>query len=227
MRAHFANAGAAWSAGRWPAVPPAASRHVLREHGPARGRRNGRRAAGATRAPGHARAPRATTSRHRRSGALAHLRDAVGSRRQRGAPAAGRPFRRLPAGTFSASRGRPAAGGTAGEPPALQERTAHARAPRATASRHRRSGALEHLRARGDCTEVYNFFTMPRRSDITVRQYALGEEPEYDPYTMALSPGERIEMVWQITKSTWAFKEPSFRESRLRRDVARVIRRGR
>ena len=68
---------------------------------------------------------------------------------------------------------------------------------------------------------------MSRRSDITVRQYALGEEPEYDPHTMALSPGERIEMVWQITKDAWAFKEPSFRESRLRRDVARVVRRRR
>jgi hypothetical protein len=62
---------------------------------------------------------------------------------------------------------------------------------------------------------------------MTVRKYRLGEEPEYDAHTMALTPGERIDMVWEITKTAWAFKDPSFRESGLRRDVARVVRRGR
>ena len=68
---------------------------------------------------------------------------------------------------------------------------------------------------------------MTDRRKMTVRKYKLGEEPEYDPDTMAMSPGERLAMVWELTKTAWTFKEPSFRESRLRRDVARVIRRGR
>jgi hypothetical protein len=63
------------------------------------------------------------------------------------------------------------------------------------------------------------------RSHWTVKKYKLGEEPEYDEATMQLTHGERIEMVWEITKTAWAFKDPDFRESRLRRDVARVIRR--
>jgi hypothetical protein len=63
------------------------------------------------------------------------------------------------------------------------------------------------------------------RSHWTVKKYKLGEEPEYDEATMRLTHGERIEMVWEITKSAWAFKDPNFRESELRRDVARVIRR--
>ncbi len=60
---------------------------------------------------------------------------------------------------------------------------------------------------------------------MTVRKYKLGEEPEFDEATLAMTHGERIDMVWEITKTAWAFKEPGFRESRLRRDVARVIRR--
>lgn len=65
------------------------------------------------------------------------------------------------------------------------------------------------------------------RSHSTVRKYKLGEEPEYDPAIMELTPGERIDMVWEITKTAWAFYDPEFRESRLQRDVVRVIRRGR
>jgi hypothetical protein len=68
---------------------------------------------------------------------------------------------------------------------------------------------------------------MTDRRNMPVRKYKLGEEPEYDPYTMAMTTGQRIEMVWEITKTAWTFKDPSFRESRLRRDVARVIGRGR
>ena len=68
---------------------------------------------------------------------------------------------------------------------------------------------------------------MTDRSNWTVKKYKLGEEPEYDDATMRLTPGERIEMVWELTKNAWAFKEPGFRESRLRRDVVRVIRRSR
>jgi hypothetical protein len=68
---------------------------------------------------------------------------------------------------------------------------------------------------------------MADRRNMTVRKYKLGEEPRIDPEIVALTPGERIDMVWELTKNAWAFKEPGWRESRLRRDVARVVRRGR
>jgi hypothetical protein len=61
------------------------------------------------------------------------------------------------------------------------------------------------------------------RSQWTVKKYKLGEEPPDD--LSDLTPAERIAMVWEITKNAWAFKEPGFRESRLRRDVVRVVRR--
>ena len=66
---------------------------------------------------------------------------------------------------------------------------------------------------------------MVDRSHYRVRKYKLGEEPEYDEATLQMTHGERIAMVWELTKTAWAFKEAGFRESRLRRDVARVIRR--
>ena len=65
---------------------------------------------------------------------------------------------------------------------------------------------------------------MADRSNWTVKKYKLGEEPEYDDAIMRMTPGERIDMVWELTKTAWAFKEPGWRESRLRRDVVRVIR---
>lgn len=61
------------------------------------------------------------------------------------------------------------------------------------------------------------------RSHWPTRKLRLEDEDRYDD-TATLTPGERIEMVWEITKSAWAFKDPSFHESRLRRDIARVIR---
>lgn len=64
------------------------------------------------------------------------------------------------------------------------------------------------------------------RSHWPTRKLRLEDEDRHDD-TAALTPGERIEMVWEITKSAWAFKDPSFHESRLRRDIARVIRRRR
>ncbi|MFN2421855.1 MAG: hypothetical protein ABR527_10865 [Gemmatimonadota bacterium] len=61
------------------------------------------------------------------------------------------------------------------------------------------------------------------RSDYLVRVFRLGEEP--DDYA-AFSPGERLAMVWELTRQAWTFKEGKEPESRLRRDVVRVIRRG-
>ena len=40
-----------------------------------------------------------------------------------------------------------------------------------------------------------------------------------------LSPGQRVEMVWQLTKDAWTLKDGRWDEPRLRRDVGRVIRR--
>lgn len=68
---------------------------------------------------------------------------------------------------------------------------------------------------------------MTERRKITVRKYKMGEEPAVDEATIAMTHGQRIEMVWELTKTQWALKEPGFRESRLRRDVVRVIRGGR
>jgi len=41
---------------------------------------------------------------------------------------------------------------------------------------------------------------------------------------LLLTPQQRITMVWTLTTQAWAFKEGTFRESRLRRDVGRVVR---
>jgi len=68
---------------------------------------------------------------------------------------------------------------------------------------------------------------MTDRSKWPVRKYRLGEEPRIDEEVRRMTPGERISLTWEITKDAWAFKEPGCRESRLRRDVARVVRRGR
>jgi hypothetical protein len=48
-------------------------------------------------------------------------------------------------------------------------------------------------------------------------------EDKYDD-AATLTLAERVEMVWELTKRAWAFKDPSFHESRLRRDIARVVR---
>jgi hypothetical protein len=63
------------------------------------------------------------------------------------------------------------------------------------------------------------------RSHWTVRKFKLGEEPE-DDYSQ-FTPSERIAMVWEATKDAWALHDPIALESEFRRDVVRVIRRGR
>ena len=49
---------------------------------------------------------------------------------------------------------------------------------------------------------------------------------EPDPYA-TMTVAERIELVWPLTVSAWAFTGRPYDESRLRRDVERVVRRGR
>jgi len=64
------------------------------------------------------------------------------------------------------------------------------------------------------------------RSEWPTRKLSLASEGTFND-TAALTPAERIDMVWEITVAAWTFKDPEFRESRLRRDITRVIRRPR
>jgi len=67
---------------------------------------------------------------------------------------------------------------------------------------------------------------MRDRSAYRVRKTTLADEG-HDPYVKTLSPSDRVAMVWQLTLQAWAFKEPGFREPRLRRDVVHTRRGGR
>lgn len=68
---------------------------------------------------------------------------------------------------------------------------------------------------------------MTERRDITVRKYRVGEEPAVDEADRAMTPGQRVAAVWEISKSVWAWKSRTFDEPPFRRDVERVVRRGR
>jgi hypothetical protein len=67
--------------------------------------------------------------------------------------------------------------------------------------------------------------TVVKRAHLTVRKTTLDRQT--GAKATALSPSERVAAVWPLTLAAWQFKEPGFRESRLRRDVARVVRGGR
>jgi hypothetical protein len=49
---------------------------------------------------------------------------------------------------------------------------------------------------------------------------------EPDPYAH-LTPAQRVGMVWEITRTAWAFMGHPDVSPRLQRDVVRVVRRGR
>lgn len=66
---------------------------------------------------------------------------------------------------------------------------------------------------------------MSSRKNIRVRKITLAES-ERDDDLANLSPGRRVELVWQLTRDAWTFKDGKWDEPRLRRDVGRVIRRG-
>jgi hypothetical protein len=65
---------------------------------------------------------------------------------------------------------------------------------------------------------------MTDRSQWPTRKIRLEDEGEHSDVSQ-LTPGERVAMVWELTRTAWTFKDPTFRESRLRRDIGRVIRR--
>ena len=64
------------------------------------------------------------------------------------------------------------------------------------------------------------------RSQYPTRKLRLGD-PDDNRVISDLTSSERVGIVWQLTLQAWAFKEDLGDEPRLRRDVVRVIRRGR
>lgn len=64
------------------------------------------------------------------------------------------------------------------------------------------------------------------RSHWPTRKIALEDEGR-EPALGNLTPGELVEMVWELTLQAWEFKDGERREPRLRRDVVRVVRSGR
>ena len=66
---------------------------------------------------------------------------------------------------------------------------------------------------------------MTDRSQYPTRKIALAEEGR-DAFDH-LTPEEHVKMVWTLTVQAWTFKDGRFDESRLRRDVVRVVRSGR
>ena len=65
------------------------------------------------------------------------------------------------------------------------------------------------------------------RSSYVTRRTTMEAVDRPDDDTSRLTPGERVAMVWQLTREAWTFKDGRWDEPRLRRDVGRVVRRGR
>ena len=63
------------------------------------------------------------------------------------------------------------------------------------------------------------------RSQYPVRKLSLRDHSSDN--AAHLSPSERVALVWTLSLQAWQFKEPTFRESRLRRDIVRTLRGGR
>jgi hypothetical protein len=62
-----------------------------------------------------------------------------------------------------------------------------------------------------------------KRSECPVKKTTIAASDDHD--LSHLTAGQRVEMVWQLTREAWTFKEGRWDEPRLRRDVGRVIRR--
>jgi hypothetical protein len=63
------------------------------------------------------------------------------------------------------------------------------------------------------------------KRNITIRVRHL-HDPDHDPELAAMTPEERIELMWRLAVDAWAFKGEPVGESRLPRHVVRVIRGG-
>lgn len=64
------------------------------------------------------------------------------------------------------------------------------------------------------------------RRNVTVRVRRL-HDPDEHAEIAAMTPAERIELMWQLAVDAWAFKGEPVGESRLPRHVVRVVRGGR
>jgi hypothetical protein len=64
------------------------------------------------------------------------------------------------------------------------------------------------------------------RSNYPTRTISLQEEGR-DSDLRDRDPGELVAMVAELTRQAWTFKDGRWDEPRLRRDVVRVVRRGR
>jgi hypothetical protein len=64
------------------------------------------------------------------------------------------------------------------------------------------------------------------RSKYPTRKITLQEEGR-DSDLRDRDPGELVAMVAELTRQAWTFKDGHWDEPRLRRDVVRVVRRGR
>jgi hypothetical protein len=64
---------------------------------------------------------------------------------------------------------------------------------------------------------------MADRGNWPTRKLRLEDEDKHDDMAH-LTASQRVAMVWEITKDAWAHKDAHVGESRLRRDVARVVR---
>lgn len=66
--------------------------------------------------------------------------------------------------------------------------------------------------------------TFPRMDRTIVHRTTLDQQGR-DAGVPAATPVERIMMVWPLTLTAWAFKEPNVVQPRLQRHVVRTIRR--
>lgn len=63
------------------------------------------------------------------------------------------------------------------------------------------------------------------RSNWVVRKSTLQEQDD-DPDVAAMTPAERMEMMWPLALDAWAFMGEPVVEPRLPRHIVRVLRRG-
>ena len=66
---------------------------------------------------------------------------------------------------------------------------------------------------------------MAKKSDISRRLIIRSLHDDKDDNYVEAKPAERIEMVWPLTVTAWAFKGETINESRLQRSIVHIQRR--
>lgn len=64
------------------------------------------------------------------------------------------------------------------------------------------------------------------RARMPTRLGRLGDDDD-ESFVESLTPAQRMELVWPLTRQVWAFVDGTEDEPRLRRHVGRVVRGGR